>query len=69
MRNGDCYKIQSMEKQGFKPAEIFHTFRNKYDEAEITRFLKNPVKADPVLSDSDNPKPKKKARKRTTAKG
>jgi hypothetical protein len=70
MRNGDLYKIQGMEKAGSKPSEIVHYFRNRYDEAEVTKFLAKPV-ADPVadLSESDTPIRKKKARKRITAKG
>jgi hypothetical protein len=67
MRNGDLYKIQGMEKAGSKPSEIVHYFRNRYDEAEVTKFLAKPV-ADPV-SATDTPIRKKKARKRITAKG
>ena len=39
MRNGDCYKIQSMAKQGVSDSDIIHYFRNKYDAAEVMRFI------------------------------
>ena len=66
MRNGDSYKIKHMANSGVPTAEICHAFRNKYDAAEVKRFI--PVTA-ATLSDSDSPKPKRKARKRSTAKG
>ena len=39
MRNGDCYKIQSLARQGVSDSDIIHLFRNKYQAAEVQKFI------------------------------
>ena len=63
MRNGDCYKLQSMAKQGVSDSDIIHYFRNKYDAAEVMRFIL-PVKPKP----EPKPEPQATAKVRTLAK-
>ncbi len=55
MRNGDCYKIQSMVKLGVSDSDIVKHFRHRYAETEVLRFLpeKKKAKKKPVEKESE----------------